>query len=124
MVAPQWLSVVSAITDNNEECLIQEVMKLKGAKELVFKGLKEECELICAPATKSCFRNSTLQGLTSFNFNKQLDELKLHAPTFLQVLQISATSKYMQNNKLRTIESLTPNIMTAASNYLTAVRKT
>ncbi|XP_071796288.1 uncharacterized protein [Asterias amurensis] len=114
-VAPQWLSVVSAITDNNEEYLIQEVMKLKGAKELVFKGLKEECELICAPATKSCFRNSTLQGLTSFNFNKQLDELKLHAPTFLQVLQISATSKYMQKNKLRTIESLTPNIMTAAS---------
>ena len=62
------MPVVRAILDDNKECLIEEVMRWKGAKEHLLRIVNEECETICAPVTNSGFRDSSLQGLTQFSF--------------------------------------------------------
>ena len=111
----KWMPVIRAIIEDDQDCMMREIMTMPETKAHITNLINDESDKICTPATKSTFRDSSSEGLSKFNFQTQLQEMEKYAPTLLHILQTSATSTHIFRNKLKTTESLTPAIMTAAS---------
>eukprot|EP00057_Strongylocentrotus_purpuratus_P018700 XP_011673174.1 PREDICTED: uncharacterized protein LOC105442605 [Strongylocentrotus purpuratus] len=84
-------------------------------KDAFLQQIRDEVDVLCKPANKSAFRESSLSDLKNFNIKQQATELKSKAPTLLSVLEAATETPRRDRNVEKTKESVLPRVVSAAS---------
>ena len=118
-VGRQWHKMAEALAIGDDQQAVDQLIQLPDVRAAMMKetvrDIQRECAALCRKDSTSLFKLKSPKDIKCFSAVEQEKELVKDAPTFLTMLNAAANnSKQLQQNKLKTAESVVHGTMSAA----------